>query len=804
METMLDRFMDELTRGIYKGAPQATYTPTLIVGLGGTGLKVLRHLKKALLKNEEQQIRLLGVDSDDSENNKFPELPPLDPGTELAILDADASVRALARAEEGFASAEHILDYLPQEHPTVGALHHAIREKIQENKGAGQLRRAGKLLFNSNIGDGINLDRKLRTIRSDLVGLSSKMRIQLKGTQLDKSCQVYVVSSLAGGTGAGCLVDMLGLLRTHFDGPMDKVTAICLLPGKALDKLLTKPREEQPNTRGNTIAILRELEAFMLGKLGDYTFHFDSEHSLTLGTKSLVNTVYLLGDVQWDNTEIVDWMDLCQAASYLLYGVVGTGVGSSKQAGAVNHDASIESRNNARPRVFNTAGVGVLEYPIDEIGHLAMRVTAQAVMERWLGGRLNQGEAKKTFNSLKNELSLASLSDLEAAYKFNSATVSESRYLAAATARKSAMKKHDDEFVGRAEAAMAGIDGHLTAYDSRLARVTEEALARFEGSLRSNLCTLMTGNQHQALQVAQFVCDHLTSLRGEFDEAVERRVKDTKETLARYERYKKEVHRLDFGLDILFRQRQGLITEVNRYLSHRLAAHLEEHVAGLLTAMEQLARNLLNEAHAAHTDLKNLQLANNKQMEELLERVKNPGFVQHAMDMSQISAWVDELNMPLAESFEASALDAAVIMRQALDGVEGVIRAALQSISIESEMRKRTPGAALLKRKVEALETASVPLIRLVQSAPGLSELSPQAFVVSQAAKNMAEAIFEAPAGGSLAPVDITNQHFVMYLRVLHEFAISDWSEYANALAAYKKKPWYYHALPDSVKLPND
>ncbi|HMO52820.1 MAG TPA: hypothetical protein PKE26_16810 [Kiritimatiellia bacterium] len=45
MNSMLDRFISELTRGLYQSTPPASYVPTLVVGLGGTGLKVLRGVK---------------------------------------------------------------------------------------------------------------------------------------------------------------------------------------------------------------------------------------------------------------------------------------------------------------------------------------------------------------------------------------------------------------------------------------------------------------------------------------------------------------------------------------------------------------------------------------------------------------------------------------------------------------------------------------------------------------------------------------------------------------------------------------
>ncbi|MCB1103039.1 MAG: hypothetical protein KDL10_11780, partial [Kiritimatiellae bacterium] len=383
MKTMLDAFLDDLTRGLYAQTQTGTYVPTLVIGLGGTGLKVLRHLKKALNRHQSQEIRLLGIETDDSENNKYPAIPPLEP-KELVVLDAEAAIRTLARAEDGDASAQHVLEYLPVTHDLIGAVHQSVRGKIQLRKGAGQLRRAGKLLFCSNVADGVNLDNIFLDLRRELTGLGTMLAKRTAGIEIERGTRVYVVCSLAGGTGAGCLVDVLGLVRKHFGGTTDVVTAVCLLPGKALDAELTDPRDEKVNTRGNTIGVLKELQGFMLGQFGRYTFRFDAHTEMDLGNKNLLNCVYLVGDTQWNGTPVERWFDLCQAASYFLYGTLGTGVGAAKEAGAVNHDVSDQARMKARPSLYNTMGVGVVEYPIDEIGAFAFRSIVHSLLDRWL------------------------------------------------------------------------------------------------------------------------------------------------------------------------------------------------------------------------------------------------------------------------------------------------------------------------------------------------------------------------------------------------------------------------------------
>jgi hypothetical protein len=43
-------------------APEGRYYPALVAGLGGTGCRILRHLKRRLSDTDMKQIRLLGID----------------------------------------------------------------------------------------------------------------------------------------------------------------------------------------------------------------------------------------------------------------------------------------------------------------------------------------------------------------------------------------------------------------------------------------------------------------------------------------------------------------------------------------------------------------------------------------------------------------------------------------------------------------------------------------------------------------------------------------------------------------------
>jgi hypothetical protein len=137
---------------------------------------------------------------------------------------------------------------------------------------------------------------------------------------------------------------------------------------------------------------------------------------------------------------------------------------------------------------------------------------------------------------------------------------------------------------------------------------------------------------------------------------------------------------------------------------------------------------------------------------------------------------------------------------QALYGVEQALRNTLSSYRIHSEAKGSGKSAKLLVNKLRAMESASQPLINLVESGPLLEELTPQRFLVALESKPLAKLVAGDQAN-DLELVDNQNPHRVVNMRTLHEFAIEHWSEYEAAKAAYATKSWYYHALPDSLNV---
>lgn len=191
---------------------------TLVVGLGGTGIQALRSLKRLyddLPKRERVPVSFLGIDFDRSAvevrdlNAKLAELEEdeflyLEPGS------IQEALRNLDRAQGEQPAWAKVLEWFPD------------RLKIPvsevEANGASQMRVLGRLGFF------LHDEAISRSIRRKLHELGG----EVDPLRLSEEKRVILVSSIAGGTGAGMLIDIAYLVRRQLGRP--KVFAYLLLP----------------------------------------------------------------------------------------------------------------------------------------------------------------------------------------------------------------------------------------------------------------------------------------------------------------------------------------------------------------------------------------------------------------------------------------------------------------------------------------------------------------------------------------------------------------------------------------------
>ena len=233
-------------------------SPTLLVGLGGTGAEVLRRVKA--------RTRWLGVSSwvkfliieahQGTRMSPTPGLPDFD-NEEFLFLDPQNS-QVVFRNPSSHAELLGRFDLADSKSQEFAA----VQRAAVRVDGAGQIRPAGALRCATNYQDveGRVLDavNNLRDRWTVLLG-------QANGTAeapmlaMQQQLSVYVVGSLAGGTAAGTIVDIGVLLRAKLAEQGARITGVFALPEIFDKKLAGKQPEEKQRVRANSVAILREL-----------------------------------------------------------------------------------------------------------------------------------------------------------------------------------------------------------------------------------------------------------------------------------------------------------------------------------------------------------------------------------------------------------------------------------------------------------------------------------------------------------------------------------------------------------------
>ena len=798
MADYVDNVIRDLLKGFHEPPTQGTYTPSLVIGLGGAGLKTLRTLKKCLLNYSTQTVKLMGIDSDDGENRKFPELPPLD-SNELCIFNENMAIRTLAFADEKSPDHRYIDEFLPNEHEDFTGVRQMVRNKIQSRKGAGQFRRAGKLLFGANTNNALNLNSKFREARQELIGLSTRLQKDIAGIEVDPGMKIFVVTSAAGGTGAGTLLECLALLRSHFDDATDTITVFMLLPGPTLDNELTDPSKEIQNTRGNAIGLIRELQAFMLAEI-NHTFEFDKDSKFRYdGLNPLLNDCYLIDNTLIDRTPVDSWMDMCQAVGYFLYSLLGTGIGAARDSGAINGQINRDTGREAIPRLFNTLGIGVVEYPIEDLAHFGIQKALDVLLTQWLKPKF---EAKKSLEKVTEIMSLLDMGDIESVrskLNFFSDALPESRFLPGEQDKKLALKTPDAQFIGFGDTKMREIDGELNAYNETLEQQTIDIAQKAVRVLDEQARLLITGNHNLAKDTFAKLGAEFEKLRKELHKDQEKRKTSFANLKNEMEQLKKSINFWDFYLDR--KPRKTFINRVNQFLRHRVDFKTDSFVSRILADVLKKINDLGSTIKNTSIELENIQESIEKQLANIAVRDTRLGFIQSAMPFNKFEKWCKEINLPLRQNFVTSSLDEEVILREALIDAGPQLVRELSDLDLINDANR---DADILKR-LQSFDISSQPFMHLIKTAPMEQDMIPQKFVAGNVENDgdpFVEKNYETVGRGRVIPIPTGNKQMVICSRTLHGFGLAHWSEYERALKCYKEKPWYFHSLPASIKLP--
>lgn len=354
-------------------------TNHLIIGLGGTGGKVLRSFRKLVFENFRVEdppgvnVRYLYVDSSDEM------MAHDDPSWK--ILGTSVQLKKTSQLLISGLNLSQVLDNVgsyPGISPWIGSkdqFRNILSSANAANVVGGQKRRLGRFLF---------------------ACLASKFREQVQAlvkemeTGGTAAVTFHVCAGLAGGTGSGSIVDAISQIRMMFPGKHYRIVIYAQLPDK-----FPGPNRAGANYHANGYAALRELNALGTGAYQPYDVTGARQGRQEL--QDPFNCCYLYTDENEDHNRADLDKELPEMVASFLYEKIVTNEKVSWNALRrmetfenmdFRPEESPAGRKPERCRLFFAFGVKQIAYPEEEIREyityaFARQAALQLMFNRW-------------------------------------------------------------------------------------------------------------------------------------------------------------------------------------------------------------------------------------------------------------------------------------------------------------------------------------------------------------------------------------------------------------------------------------
>lgn len=315
-------------------------TPTLVIGLGGTGTGSIRLLKRRLVWLWHRQAIENELDDipDDinpqtwySEVLRRYEMEGGPPTIQLLAVDtwpwSNRAGQVYLNQHEyaylGGYNANRVLDNI-ENHPEIDKWWNWSEEVIQPGQihsGARQIRAIGRLSFYRRYHEFL---AKLGPQLERITSIQGKQDIEDRGYQVapaQSAKRIYIITSFCGGTGAGAWLDVAARLRAEFlEGAI--ITGVFVLPSVFIPELGSYLQKDR--VQANAYASLKELNYF---QSHEYQLHLPREEPVSVSP--LFNRLYLVGRQNKAGDSLNSIRDIHQLIANQIFLESLTHVGSS-------------------------------------------------------------------------------------------------------------------------------------------------------------------------------------------------------------------------------------------------------------------------------------------------------------------------------------------------------------------------------------------------------------------------------------------------------------------------------------------
>lgn len=282
-------------------------TNHILVGLGGTGGNILKAFKMRMFEEfpdkaqrDALPISLLYVDSTD-------EMMPKNgrPHPDFRVMGQDASFEQREFLNIKSVDVSYILENIDNYPALKGIVKdaNAVKRAIGNlGTAAGQMRRAGRLLFAANAVGYVN-------------SLRNAAARCFHNSNTEKELFIHIFAGLCGGTGSGSIIDAIVQARKTF--PSADIAVYAMLP----EMHLPKADMDQGNYYANGYSAANELNALQTGEYKPHDVTGDGEVAdfYNIRYNGVANGVTLYSNVNENGISLDPFSELPKAVSDYVY-----------------------------------------------------------------------------------------------------------------------------------------------------------------------------------------------------------------------------------------------------------------------------------------------------------------------------------------------------------------------------------------------------------------------------------------------------------------------------------------------------
>lgn len=359
--------------------------PTLLIGLGGTGQKVLVQLKARMIRNYREippAVEFLCFDTDQTV-----EQTQLD--GKVIRLTADTELVNIGGIET-----PSIIRNLDQ-YPRIASWITEDKEKIPMRAivmGAQQVRPLGRMSFFWRVQE---IEQKMRAAVNRLTDIKL-------GTE-QRGINVFVISSVCGGTGSGAIVDVAYLIRNVIQRA-GLAASFCYVNGiLALPSVF--PNVEKNGIESNAYATLRELDYFMENGNWELDYGNPKVPTVKFEGQRPFNICYLVDARNERGQGLAGLEDVAPMLAEAIYLQISSQVGAANNSVFDNvRVLALRTENKEEGRLKATAysslGTASLVFPAEKIIELcAHRLGADLTQKELLARRASDDEVNAAVNN---------------------------------------------------------------------------------------------------------------------------------------------------------------------------------------------------------------------------------------------------------------------------------------------------------------------------------------------------------------------------------------------------------------------